>query len=273
MSRSLRGVLPSYALLYLGFLYAPVLLLPLFSFNDSLYMAFPLKGLTFRSYEYLAGNQDLQDAFIASCQVAGSVAVVSTVLGLLAAKAVSRRDLPGGRALAGLLVVPLVFPPLLMAMSLLFFLRRVLNVELSLITVSIGHVLITIPLAFLIFLARFDGLDKSLEEASVDLGDNAWQSFWGVTVPLVWPAIVSSMLLCFSASFDEYILASMLGGDRVTLPLFIFSQLRFPQLLPGVLALASCILAGSIALVVISEIIRRRQPGRTDSFGVLKNDQ
>jgi spermidine/putrescine transport system permease protein len=78
------------------------------------------------------------------------------------------------------------------------------------------------------------------------------------TIPLAWPAIASSLLLCFSASFDEYVFASFLGGDRATLPLFIFSQLRFPQLLPGVLALSTCILAGSVVLVIVSEVIRRR---------------
>lgn len=258
MPRFSQKALWVYAFAYLGFLYAPLLLIPLFSVNDSLYMAFPLKGFTLNSYSYLTENDGLLDALKASCAVAFCVAVMSSVLGLLAAKALARRPMPGARIMTGLLVLPLVFPPLLLGMSLMFFMRHVFAIQLSLVTIGIGHILICIPLSLLIFMARFAGLDKSLEEASLDLGDTVWQSFWGVTVPLAWPAIVSSFLLCFSASFDEYVLASMLGGDRPTLPLFIFSQLRFPQLLPGVLALSSCILVGSVGCIVVSEIIRRR---------------
>jgi spermidine/putrescine transport system permease protein len=112
----------------------------------------------------------------------------------------------------------------------------------------------------LVLMSRLESFDPSLEEAAFDLGDSGFKTFYRVTVPLAWPGIVSSLLLCFSASFDEYVLAAFLSGNRVTLPVFIFSELRFPQRLPVILALGSCILIGSIALVSFAEWFRRRNP-------------
>jgi len=250
-----------YATLYLLFLYGPVLLLPLFSFNDSYYVAFPLRSFTFAWYREMAENTPLLEALQASLKVAVSVAVISTVLGVLAAKALTRYDLPGRAPITGFIMLPLVIPSLVLALALLVVLRRILDVELSLYTVAAGHVMLCVPYAMLVMISRLEGFDRSLEEASTDLGDNAWQTFWRITFPLAWPGIVSSLLLCFSASFDEYVLAAFLSGNQGTLPVFIFSQLRFPQRLPGVLALGSCILLGSLLLVAFAEWIRRRGTG------------
>jgi spermidine/putrescine transport system permease protein len=107
-------------------------------------------------------------------------------------------------------------------------------------------------------ISRLEGFDRNLEEAAADLGLNPWQTFWRVTFPLSWPGIMASLLLCFSASFDEYVIAAFLTGNETTLPVFIFSQLRFPQKLPGVLALGSCILIGSILMVTLAERLRRK---------------
>src|SRR5689334_1292177 len=112
-----------YAIGYLVFLYAPVLLLPIFSFNDSIYVAFPLKGFTLNSYDQMIDNPDLLDALLASFQTGVVVAVISTALGLLAAKAVTHYYLPGRIAMTGFIMLPLVVPPLVMAVALLFLLR------------------------------------------------------------------------------------------------------------------------------------------------------
>jgi spermidine/putrescine transport system permease protein len=245
-----------YTVGYLAFLYGPVLLLPLFSFNNSIYITFPLKGFTFDWYRQMVDNVQLIECLRASLVVATSVAVISTILGTLAAKAITRYRLPGRGIVSGFLLLPLVIPSLLLALALLVLLRRVLDVELSLYTVAAGHVMLCVPYAMLVMVSRLEGFDKSLEEASFDLGDNAWQTFWRVTFPLAWPGIVSSLLLCFSASFDEYVVAAFLTGSQSTLPVFIFSQLRFPQLLPGVLALGSSILVGSVIIVALAEWIR-----------------
>jgi spermidine/putrescine transport system permease protein len=245
-----------YTVGYLAFLYGPVLLLPLFSFNDSIYIAFPLKGFTFNWYRQMIDNIQLIECLRASLAVAASVAVISTILGTLAAKAITRYRMPGRGIVSGFLLLPLVIPSLLLALALLVLLRRVLDIELSLYTVAAGHVMLCVPYSMLVMVSRLEGFDKSLEEASFDLGDTAWQTFWRVTFPLAWPGIVSSLLLCFSASFDEYVVAAFLTGSQSTLPVFIFSQLRFPQLLPGVLALGSSILVGSVVIVAFAEWIR-----------------
>ena len=247
-----------YAIAYLVFLYGPVLLLPVFSFNDSIYVAFPLKGFTFDWYRQMAANADLIAALRASVWVGLVVAVISTLLGLLAAKAVTRYPIPGRATIVGFIMLPLVIPSLVLALALLVVIRQFLDMELSLYTVIAGHVMLCVPYSMLIMISRLEGFDRSLEEAGSDLGDSPWQTFWRITFPLAWPGIVSSLLLCFSASFDEYLVAAFLCGAQVTLPVFIFSQLRFPQLLPGVLALGSAILVGSVVMVVFSEWIRRR---------------
>jgi spermidine/putrescine transport system permease protein len=268
-ARKLDG-LNLYALAYLVFLYGPVLLLPLFSFNNSIYVAFPFRGLTFDWYKQMAENADLIAALRASIEVGVAVAFISTVLGLLAAKAVTRYPIPGRATIIGFIMLPLVVPSLILALALLVVIRKLLDLDLSLITVTAGHVMLCVPYAMLIMISRLEGFDRSLEEAGSDLGDNPWQTFWRITLPLAWPGIVSSLLLCFSASFDEYLVAAFLCGSQVTLPVFIFSQLRFPQLLPNVLALGSCILVGSVVLVVFSEWIRRRGlPAATSTPGMM----
>ena len=112
------------------------------------------------------------------------------------------------------------------------------------------------PFAITVLMSRFDGFDKSLEEASLDLGENGWMTFWRVTFPLVLPGIVSSLLLSFMVSFDDFMIAFFLSGDEATLPIYIWGQMRFPYKLPAVLALGALILIVSTILVVIAETIR-----------------
>lgn len=247
-----------YAVLYLLFLYAPVLLLPLFSFNDSIYIAFPLKGFTFEWYRQMAENGPLIQALQNSLKLAVTVSIICTALGLLAAKGLARPYLPGKRLITGLLLLPLVVPVLILGIGLLVIARQIFEIPLSLLTVGAGHVLLCLPFATLVLMSRLEGFDRSLEEASLDLGESAWRTFWRVTVPLALPGIVASLLLCFTISFDEFVLAFFLAGNEATLPMFIFSQLRFPNKLPGVLALGSLILLFSFIAVALSEWLRRQ---------------
>ncbi|MBN9235897.1 spermidine/putrescine ABC transporter [Mesorhizobium hungaricum] len=258
-----------YAFCFLIFLYGPVLLLPLFSFNDSIYITFPLKGFTFDWYRQMAQNQQMIEALKASLKVATSVSLICTCLGFIAAKAVTQFTLPGRALVVGFLMLPLVIPSLVLALALLVVVRKLLGLDLSLVTVAAGHVMLCVPFSMLILISRLEGFDRSLEEAAYDLGDSTFKVLYRVTLPLVWPAIVSSLLLCFTASFDEYLLAAFLSGSEGTLPVFIFSQLRFPQNLPGVLALGSCILLGSVFLVTLAEVVRRRGVPESTSAGTL----
>jgi spermidine/putrescine transport system permease protein len=261
------GGLGLYAIFFVVVLYGPVVLLPLFSFNDSIYIAFPLKDFTTRWYHEMANNPALLAALKTSIKLGIVVALVSTFFGLLAAKAVTRYRLHAKRAIVGLVMLPLVIPSLTLGIALLVTLRMGLGVDLSLFTIGIGHVLLCLPFSMLVLVARLEGFDRSLEEASLDLGESGWSTFWRVTFPLALPGIVSSLLLSFTVSLDEFVIAFFLGGDDATLPLFIWSQLRFPNKLPGVLALGSCILAFSFVLVIVADLVRRRglpsKPGAT----------
>lgn len=247
--------LHTYAIFYLAFLYIPVLFLPLFSFNDSIFIAFPLKEFTTKWYVQLLKTEPMFAALMNSVKVAAVTSVVATVLGIFAAKAVTRYRLPGRGPVVGFIMLPLVIPGIIFGVALLILMSR-LGVPLSLYTVTLGHIIVCTPFAMATLIPRFEGFDKSIEEASADLGENMWWTFWRVTFPIVIPGIVASLLLCFTISFDEFIMAFFLSGTKPTLPIFIWGQLRFPQYIPRVLALGTIILFVSFFVVFFAQWLR-----------------
>ncbi len=251
------GALGVYAILYLAFVYIPLLFLALFSFNDSIYIAFPLQGFTLDWYEDLSNSEGLIAALYNSIKLACVVSVLATILGTLAAKAVTRYKMPGRGPVVTFIMIPLVIPGIIMGISLMVI-ANMIGVGLSLFTIGLGHLLVSTPFAMLIMVSRLEGFDKNLEEASLDLGMSPWGTFWRVTFPLSMPGIVASLLLSFTISFDEFILAFFLSGSDTTLPVYIWSQLRFPERLPIVLALGTCILVVSFIVVSFAEWYRRR---------------
>lgn len=245
-----------YAVLFLIVLYLPVMLLPLFSFNDSIYVKFPLKGFTFQWYIELMDRDPAWAALRNSLKVGITTALISTGLGIFAAKAITRYTLPGRGPVVGFIMLPLVIPGIIFGVALLVLLSQ-LGIRLSLYTVTIGHIIICLPFAIATMIPRFEGFDKSVEEASADLGENAWWTFWRITFPMVFPGILASLLLTFTVSFDEFIMAFFLSGTDATLPMYIWGQLRFPQAFPSILALASIILLVSFILVFLGQWINR----------------
>ncbi|MCH8167437.1 MAG: ABC transporter permease [Proteobacteria bacterium] len=256
-----------YALFYLAFLYIPVLFLVLFSFNDSIYVKFPLEGFTTKWYADLFHNEPMFAALINSLKVGAVTSVLATVLGIFGAKAVTRYRMPGKAPALFVIMLPLVIPGIIMGVALLILITR-MGIPLSLYTITLGHILISVPFAMATLMSRFEGFDKSMEEAAADLGDNAWWTFWRVTFPMVFPGVLASLLLCFTISFDEFIMAFFLSGTEPTLPIFIYSQLRFPLKLPGVLALGAIILMVSFIVVVFSQWLRRRGIDGASSSGL-----
>ena len=246
-----------YAIIYLTFIYLPVLFLPLFSFNNSKYIAFPLKGFTLKWYYQMVNRPDMLEALLNSVKVGLIVAIVSTILGLLAAKALTRYRLPGRGPVISFIMIPLVIPEIILAISLLILISQV-EIPLSLWTVGFSHSLLCIPFSMLVLISRMEGFDNSLEEAGLDLGENAWMTFWRVTFPIVLPGIVASLLLTFTISFDEFVLAFFLSSTDPTLPLYIWSSLRFPTKIPAVLALGASIFVISFFVVSFAEWLRRR---------------
>ncbi len=215
-------LLPLYAALFLVFLYGPVLLLPLFSFNDNLFATFPLKSLTFRHYASLAATPGMINALENSFAVGLGVSLLSTILGLLAAIAFTRYRLPFKAPLSGMILLPLVVPSVVLGVGLLVILRQMLDFDLSLWTVGAGHLLLCVPFSMLVLISRLEGFDRSLEEASADLGETAWRTFWRVTFPLALPGVIASLIMSFTISFDEFVLAFFLernASDASRLPL------------------------------------------------------
>ena len=250
-----------YAVAYMLFLYAPVILLPLFAFNDATVVAFPLTGFTGKWFDVLWTTDALHGAVKNSAIVAISSASISTILGACAARASAQYKFPAKRSIIGFVMLPLVLPEIIVAVSLLVMLVQ-LGMSLSLWTVVAGHVLICTPFSIAILSSAFAGMDQSLEEASFDLGESRIGTFRRVTLPLIMPGVVSSLLITFTISLDEFIIAFFLTGTDVTLPVYIWSQLRFPTKLPSVMALGTILLALSIILLVLAEWFRHRAAKR-----------
>lgn len=246
-----------YAVVFLVVLYVPVLFIPLFSLNDSIYVRFPLQGVTLKWYAELWHREPVWNALWNSVRVGVVVAIITTILGVVAARAITRYRMPGKSALVTFIMMPLVIPGIIFGVALLVLMSR-LGVPLTLWTVGLGHLLLCLPFAVATLLPRFEGFDPALEEASLDLGENGWWTFWRVTFPMVMPGVVASLLLTFTISFDEFIMAFFLAGTEPTLPIYIWGQLRFPKQFPSVLALSSFILVASFALVFVAQRIGRR---------------
>ena len=154
-------------------------------------------------------------------------------------------------------MLPLVIPGIIVASSMLVLFIN-LGLQPSLLTIIIGHVFLALPFAVSIMKSSFDQFDPSLEEAAYDLGESVPGTFRRVTLPIVAPGLVASVLVTFTVSFDEFVLAFFLAGNQPTLPVYIWSQIRFPAKLPNTLALGSLLLLGSIALLIVAEYFRRK---------------
>lgn len=255
--RQLRSGLGAYAALYLGFLYLPVLFLPVFSFNEGTIVAFPLTGFTFKWYAKLAAADALLGALVNSLIVGLATAVISTGIGLFAARAFARHGFFGRGPAEALVMLPLVIPGIIVASSMLVLFIS-MGLQPSLVTIVIGHVFLALPFAVSIMKGSFDQFDGSLEEAAYDLGESVVGTFRRVTLPIVTPGIIASFLVTFTVSFDEFVLAFFLAGNEPTLPVYIWSQIRFPAKLPNTLALGTLLLLGSILLLLAAEYFRRK---------------
>lgn len=265
------GWLRYYTIGYLLFLYAPIILLPMFAFNNGAIVAFPLKGFTTVWFQQLWDQPPLHLAAKNSLIVAVSVSILSTCLAIFASRAATRFKFPFKGGIMGLIMLPLVLPDIIVAVSLLVVLLG-LGVNLSIMTVILGHVLICTPFAIAIMSAAFQSLDQSLEEAAYDLGETRLSTFRLVILPLVMPGIISSMLIAFTISLDEFIIAFFLAGTETTLPVYIFSQFRFPKAVPVIMALGTVLVCLSITLLAIAEYFRRRgiaKTGGKDTGGFL----
>lgn len=252
-----RSWLGLYVLAYLIFLYLPVCLIPLFSFNDSIQAAFPLQGFTLGWYRALADNEPLRAALVTSLEVGLSAAVVATFCGITIAYAEVFGPSRLARAISTIARLPILIPGVVIGIALLI-LVNLAGLGPSRMAMAAGHVLAALPTTVVIMRSRFAAIPRSIPEAAADLGAHDLYVFRKVMLPLAMPAVGSAFMLAFLTSFDEFIIAFFLAGSEQTLPLFIWSQLRFPKALPVVMALGSAILALSIVIAGAAEVLRSR---------------
>jgi spermidine/putrescine transport system permease protein len=239
-------------------LYLPIAILFLFSFNAGTRLAFPLEGVTTEWYAAALGDGALVEAARNSLLVGVASATVATSLGAMVAIATLRLRFPGRRLLLALAGLPLLVPFVVMGVA--FFLLFVLfDLPRSLVTVAIGHSVISIPYAALIILSRLGGLDPGLEDAAMDLGATYPATLRRVVLPLMGPSLLSAWLTCFIVSFDEIALAIFLVGGDPTFPVFLYGQLRFAQRLPVLVAMAVLLMIGTVALTLIALRLRERE--------------
>ena len=266
-SRNGVRALRAFFTLLVLFLYAPIAMLVIFSFNNSVVISFPLSGFTLRWYEQFLSNPSLIHALRTSLIVATLSSFITVALGVLASLAIVRRRIVAKSALSALLLSPLVIPYVVFGISLLVLFRvidRVLAPTLGVViglgihAIVIGHVVVSLPYAILTLVPRLERISVSLEEAARDLGAGAFGTFRRVTLPLILPAVVSAFLIAFTLSFDEYAIASFVAGADATYPIYLFSQLRVAFLFPQLLAVSSIVLVASLLLVLAAELGRRR---------------
>ncbi len=256
LSKNGARLLRAFFALVVAFLYAPILILLIFSFNDSEVPAFPLSGFTLHWYHEFLTNSDLKDALLTSAEVAALSSTIAVVLGVLASIALVRRRFKGKGPVSALLLSPLVIPLVVFGISLLLLFHAV-GIALGITTVVIGHVVISVPYTILVLMPRLQQIDVSFEEAAYDLGASRLRTFRSITFPLILPAVLSAFLIAFTTSFDEYAVASFVVGSKVTFPIYLYSALRFPNQLPQVIAVAVVVISISLVVVVAAEVGRR----------------
>jgi spermidine/putrescine transport system permease protein len=246
------------ALVYL-FLYAPIAILVVFSFNASRQTAF-WTGFTVDWYRRLMDNAALFQAVRNSLVVAGAATALAVLIGTPAALALARYPMRARRATQALLYLPVIIPEVVLGAALVTFFGAA-GLRLSITTVVIAHVVFSVSYVTIVVRARLAGLDPALEEAARDLGAGPFETFRRVTLPLAAPGILASALLVFTLSIDDYVITSFVAGvGATTLPLHIYSMLKV-GVTPEVNAVSTLLLAGTIVLIVLAHrLLGKGQP-------------
>ena len=253
-------LLGTYAILVFAFLYLPIVVLILYSFNRDGVGGFPPKQLTFAWYRLLFSDSAIWDSVLNSLLVATGAVVLSLTLGLLAALALDRATFPGKSVFRRLVLLPLILPGIITGLSLLMF-AVFAGMQLSLATVFLGHGTALISVATTELFAGLQKMDRAQEEASLDLGATPWQTFWRVTLPNLKLSLVAASLLIFTLSMDEIAVTFFLIGRDNTLPLEIWARLR-RGITPEINAISTLIFAVSVILILIWYRIRTRTSGQ-----------
>lgn len=241
-----------YLALIFGFIFLPVVVLVLFSFQDSRLPIPPFDGPTLKWYANVIGDRDLMGALTNSLIVSLASAAVALVLGFLAAQGLARIHLPGSVLMRGLMIAPMTVSYLIIALGLLTVFNNI-GIRPSLWTTGIGHVVINLPLCFAIVFAAMGDHQKNAERAARDLGASDAKVMFFVTAPMLMPSLLAAYFLSVTFSWDEFIIAFLLTRFEVTLPVEIWSMLR-SGLSPATNAIGSLVFIVSVALLIILEV-------------------
>jgi len=248
----------AYLALVFGFLYLPMAVLILYSFNPSKY-GVRWEGLSLDWYRSLAGDSTLVEAALNSLLVASLAASLACVVGTLGAIGLQRHRFPGRALLQGLLLVTLMSPDIVMAVSLLV-LFIALQVKLGFWSLLLAHTTFCLPFVTVTVQARLQGFDPYLIEAAQDLGAGEWQATRRIVLPLTMPAILAGWMLSFALSLDDVVVSFFVTGPAFeVLPLKIYSMVRM-GVKPEVNALAALLFAASVALVGGAQWLLHRRP-------------
>ncbi len=237
------------------FLHLPVLVLVVFSFNDSKFSV-DWRGFTLQWYQRLLERPDILRGLKASLIVGGAATLISAVFGTLLALALARQRFRGRRMFEGFIYVPIVTPEIVTGISLLL-LFALLKIPLGLTTITIAHVAFCISFVVIVVLARLEGMDENLEEAAMILGADEVTTFWKVTVPQLWPGILSGALLAFTMSFDDFVITSFVSGPgSSTLPVVVYGMVR-KNVEPSINAISTIILLATAILIYLADRLAR----------------
>ncbi|MDE5095489.1 MAG: ABC transporter permease [Trichodesmium sp. St11_bin5] len=254
-----------------AFLYLPILILVIYSFNNSRFNAV-WRGFTLKWYDNLLqefsanaiSNVMIWEALKNSLFVATISTLLATIFGTMIALALERFRFPGRNVLEAILFLPIIIPEITIGISLLVFfslgfqlIENILGISLvlGLPTVIIGHIVFSISFVVVTVRARVAQLDPALEEAALDLGANEWKTFFQITLPLIWPAIFSAALLAFTLSLDDFVITFLTAGvGSTTLPLFVYGMIKF-SVTPAINAISTLMLVASLILVASSLFI------------------
>jgi putative spermidine/putrescine transport system permease protein len=256
----------------LAFLYVPLAVIALYAFNARRTLTWPIPGLTLRWFGRAIDNPGVREALATSLKAASGATATALVLGTLAALAVSRYRFFGRETVSFLVILPIALPGIVTGMALNATFRTVLEpvgLGLGLFTVIVGHATFCIVVVYNNAVARLRRTSRSLEEASMDLGADAWQTFLFVTFPAVRTALLAGALLSFALSFDEIIVTTFTAGAQQTLPIWIFTNLSRPNQLPIVNVVAVLVILLSALPVYVAQRLSSESagPGATGAAG------
>jgi putative spermidine/putrescine transport system permease protein len=240
----------------LGFIYLPLFVICLYAFNERRTNNWPIEGLSLQWFEKAVNNSGVREALWTSIKAGLGATAVAVLLGTLAAIAVSRYRFFGRETISFLVILPIALPGIVTGMALNTTFQT-LGIDLGLFTVIVGHATFCIVVVYNNAVARMRRVSGSLDEASMDLGADSWQTFRYVTAPQISTAIIAGSLLAFALSFDEVIVTTFTAGQQTTLPIWMLSELVRPRQRPVTNVVAVFVIVVTLAPILLAFYLTR----------------